>query len=187
MTLSPLNPILADPNTPMTTLTDPIMQTAVLGIPVVPLVTDIFFGILGLTIILIFHGIGINHVIMKFDRRTKLNLNQGQYNRVFFHFYSAFIFIALIHICEIVLWTLYLFGLQLMDNGVQALIFAGSCYTTVGFAADTLPDGWKSLAFFIAFSGLFSLAWTTSAMIGMTNAYKAAWNLKYIRDESSSS
>jgi hypothetical protein len=74
-----------------------------------------------------------------------------------------------------------------MDNGVQALIFAGSCYTTVGFAADTLPDGWKSLAFFIAFSGLFSLAWTTSAMIGMTNAYKAAWNLKYIRDESSSS
>jgi hypothetical protein len=39
------------------------------------------------------------------------------------------------------------------------------------------------LAFFIAFTGLFSLAWTTSVMIGMTNAYKAAWNLKYGRPE----
>jgi hypothetical protein len=167
----------------MSTISSPILQTSVLGIPLIPFVTDIFCGILGLIAILIFHGTCINHVIMKFDKKTKHCLSTGKYKWVYVHFYFAFIYIALIHICEIVLWTFYLFGLRLMDDGVEALIFVGSCYTTVGFASDTLPSGWKSLAFFIAFSGLFSLAWTTSVMIGMTETYKTAWNLRHLRDE----
>ncbi|WP_231970321.1 hypothetical protein [Polynucleobacter necessarius] len=165
----------------------PILETTVLGIPAIPLITDIFFGILGLIIILIFHGSGINHIIMRFERKSNKNLEHGQYNRVFIHFYTSFFFIALVHIFEILLWSLFLLGLGLMNDAVQALLFAGSCYTTVGFVADTLPAGWKSLAFFIAFTGLFSLAWTTSVMIGMTNTYKAAWNLKYGQDDLSSS
>jgi hypothetical protein len=70
-------------------------------------------------------------------------------------------------------------ALGLIDNAIQTLLFVGSCYTTVGFIGDILPEGWKSLACFISFSGLFSIAWTTSGMIGMTNSYKAAWNLKH--------
>lgn len=171
----------------MTTLASPVLETSVLGIPLIPLVTDIFCGILGLLAILVFHGTCINHVIMKFDKKTKYCFSVGKYKSVYFHFYLTFIFIALIHISEIVLWTFYLFALQLVNDGIQALVFVGSCYTTVGFASDTLPVGWKSLAFFIAFSGLFSLAWTTSVMIGMTEAYKTAWNLRHSRDESTES
>jgi hypothetical protein len=158
-----------------------IAQSSILGIPFIPLITDIFFGVLGLIIILIFHGSLINHIIMRFETRTELNLKHGQYNRVFTHFYASFFFIAFVHICEIILWSFFLLGLGLIGDGVQALLFAGSCYTTVGFISDILPPGWKSLAFFIAFTGLFSLAWTTSVMIGMTNTYKTAWNLKYKR------
>jgi hypothetical protein len=66
-----------------------------------------------------------------------------------------------------------------MSQPLEALLFAGSCYTTVGFESDTLKEGWKSFAFFISFSGLFSLAWTTSIMIPMTTTYKKAWNQKY--------
>ena len=66
-----------------------------------------------------------------------------------------------------------------MKDPIDALLFAGSCYTTVGFESDNLLEGWKSFAFFISFSGLFSLAWTTSIMIGMTSTYKNAWDLKY--------
>lgn len=69
--------------------------------------------------------------------------------------------------------------LNLVTNPVDSLMFAGSCYTTVGFEVNILPLGWKSLAFFISFTGLFSLAWTTSIMIGMTDTYKNAWNQKY--------
>lgn len=165
----------------MTTITTSLANVAVLGIPIMPLVKEIFFGIVGLVVVLIFHGSAINHIIMRFEARTEANLKNGQYNWVFTHFYTSFFLIAIVHICEIMLWTFFLVWLGLMTDGVQALLFAGSCYTTVGFVSDVLPVGWKSLAFFIAFTGLFSFAWTTSVMIGMTSAYKAAWSLKYKR------
>ena len=167
----------------MANVLEPVLQVAVLGIPVIPLVTEVFFGVIGLIVILVFHGSCINHIIMRFDIQTNQNHNLAQYNWVFFHFYAAFIFIACVHILEIVIWSVILITLNLIPNGIEALIFAGSCYTTVGFAADTLPSGWKSLAFFIAFTGLFSIAWTTSVMIGMTEAYKKAWRLKHKVDQ----
>jgi hypothetical protein len=179
MTLSPLIQILAGPLMPL--LSPPIVDSTIMGLPVLPLFRDTLFGVLGMTIVLIFHGSGINHLIMRFEKKTDANLELGQYNRVFTHFYATFLFIAIVHICEIVLWCFYLLMLNLVDDPIQALLFAGSCYTTVGFVSDILPPGWKALAFFIAFTGLFSIAWTTSVMIGMTNTYKSAWNLKYGR------
>lgn len=116
---------------------------------------------------------------MRFERVTKRNLIRKQFNRIFFHFYLSFILFAMIHIFEILMWGMFIFRLDLIKNPVDALLFAGSCYTTVGFVDDILPAHWKSLAFFIAFTGLFSLAWTTSIMIGMTTLYKEAWQLKY--------
>ncbi len=142
---------------------------------------DIICGLIGLTIILIFHGSALNHIVMRFERLTKANLALKQYNRIFFHFYVTFIFFALIHISEIFIWSGIIIWLHLIPRTVQSILFAGSCYTTVGFVSDILPTGWKSLSFFIAFTGLFSLAWTTSVMIGMTSLYKEAWNLKYDR------
>lgn len=155
------------------------MKFTLLELPFLVLLPNIGLGILGLTIILIFHGSAINHVLMRFEKLTKANLALVQYNRVFFHFYTAFVFIALIHIIEILIWAIFILRLDLIQNPVDAILFSGSCYTTVGFVTDILPEGWKSLAFFIAFTGLFSLAWTTSIMISMTDAYKNAWNQKY--------
>ena len=159
--------------------TDTITHSVIAGIPLLPLLRDACYGILGLTMVLFFHGSAINFVIMRFERFTNQNLKNKQYNWVFTHFYLSFLFIALIHLSEIVIWSIYITQLNLIDDGIKALMFAGSCYTTVGFIEDILPVGWKSLAFFISFSGLFSIAWTTSVMIGMTNSYKAAWNLKH--------
>lgn len=146
-----------------------------------PLLKEILVGTFFLLIILVYHGSAINKVSMRFDRLTENNLAKKQYNWVFFHFYIAFNSIALIHIFEVLLWAIFLRVLGLMDDTLSAIIFSGSCYTTVGFAPDALPYGWKSLAFFIAFTGLFSLAWTTSAMINMTNVYRQAWRAKYER------
>lgn len=156
------------------------MNTPTPLIPLLPLVIEIFWGTLGLILILVFHGSAINHVIMRFERLSKKNLAAKKYNWVFSHFYTAFIFIALIHIAEIAIWAVFILRMHLMEDGVAALLFSGSCYTTVGFIQDILPVGWKSLAFFISFSGLFSFAWTTSVMIVMTTSYKDAWNLKYV-------
>ena len=163
----------------MSITSDVITQSNLVGIPLLPLIRDILYGVLGLIMVLFFHGGAINYIIIRFERLTNLNLKNKHYSRVFFHFYASFFFIALIHILEIIIWTLYIHSLNLVNDSIQTLMFVGSCYTTVGFEQDILPVGWKSLAFFISFSGLFTMAWTTSVMIGMTNAYKVAWNLKH--------
>jgi hypothetical protein len=144
-----------------------------------PLLKEILIGTALLLMVLIYHGSAINKVTMRFDRLTDNNLANKEYTWVFFHFYCAFISIALIHMFEVLLWAIFLRMLGLINDTLSAVIFSGSCYTTVGFAPDSLPWGWKSLAFFIAFTGLFSLAWTTSAMINMTNIYRQAWRAKY--------
>jgi hypothetical protein len=147
--------------------------------PFLQLLRDAAWGMIGLICILIFHGSAINHVYMRFERLTRFNIKHNQYNCVFFHFYVTFVFLAMFHLVEILFWAFFIIGIGLMKDPINALLFAGSCYTTVGFESDNLLDGWKSFAFFISFSGLFSLAWTTSIMIGMTSAYKNAWDLKY--------
>lgn len=153
--------------------------TAFADFPFALLVRDTAWGIACLIVILMFHGSTINHLYMRFERLTRNNIKLTQYNRVFFHFYATFVFLALIHISEILIWSVFIIGLEIMKTPLAAILFAGSCYTTVGFESDTLINGWKTFAFFISFSGLFSLAWTTSIMIGMTTAYKNAWDQKY--------
>ena len=153
--------------------------TAFADFPFVLLARDTVWGIACLILILMFHGSAINHLFMRFERLTRNNIKLTQYNRVFFHFYATFVFLALIHLLEILLWSVFIIGLGIMQTPLAAILFAGSCYTTVGFESDTLVEGWKTFAFFISLSGLFSLAWTTSIMIGMTAAYKNAWDQKY--------
>ena len=164
-----------------------ISQSSFDGIPLLPLVRDSLYGVLGLLLILLFHGSAINYIMLRFEQLASLSLSKKHYNRVFFHFYFTFFFIALVHMIEILIWTVYVLELHLIQDGIRTLLFVGSCYTTIGFIEDILPNGWKSLAFFISFSGLFSMAWTTSVMIGMTNTFKTAWNMKHRRKDPSAS
>jgi hypothetical protein len=148
------------------------------------LLYDILVGIGGVILILLFHGTLINHVLMRFDNMTSNNLAKKEYRWVFLHFYISFAFVALIHFSEILIWAVIIHQLELLNNVNDAILFAGSCYTTLGLVPDILPDGSKSLAFIIAFSGLFSLAWTTSIMIGMTETYRKAWKIKQVENNS---
>jgi hypothetical protein len=160
------------------------MMAPLIQLPISAILIDVLSGLGFLTVVLMFHGSAINRILVNFDKRTKKYLGLKQYNRVFVIFYISFVLIALIHIVEIFMWSIFMFRLDLIPTPIDALLFAGSCYTTVGFVADILPLGWKSLAFYISFSGLFSLAWTTSVMIGMTNCYKDAWSQKHNLDAS---
>jgi hypothetical protein len=140
---------------------------------------DVLVGLIGLTAILIFHGLSINSILVRFDLYADKALLLKRYDNVFFWFYLSLILIALIHVAEIFFWALGLVAMGLVSSLINGLLFSGSCYTTVGFVDDLLPTGWKSLAFFISFSGVFSLAWTTSVMIHMTTLHKAAWRAKH--------
>lgn len=125
-------------------------------------------------------------VIMYLGRRVvfygallaKRDTKRERFNWVMVWFFLVILGLALSHLVSILLWSIELRAFGLFDSLVDALLFAGSCYTTVGFIPDNLPSGWKMLALFISLSGLFSLALSTAAVISMGPDYRRAWHLK---------
>lgn len=69
-----------------------------------------------------------------------------------------------IHLLHIYIWgySLYLMGIVMPLK--TAILFAGSTYTTVGFADDPLTGTWQLLTTIMATSGLFSFGMSTSIM-----------------------
>jgi hypothetical protein len=62
---------------------------------------------------------------------------------------------------------------------MDAIMFAGSCYTTMGIVTEVMPTGWKFIAIIIALSGLFAIALATSSMINMSTLFRRAWLIKH--------
>ena len=137
-----------------------------------------FLGTIMLLLVMIFHGLIVLQIAKRYEVKSFLYLAEKKYSEVTLCFYISVFCLFLTHIAEIILWGIALYALKLLPNLGQSILFSGSTYTAMGFMEDILPDGWKSLAFFISFSGLFSLAWTTSIMIGMTSTYRETWKLK---------
>lgn len=54
-----------------------------------------------------------------------------------------------------------------MPDIQKALFFSASTYTTLGYGSDIMPQAWNAVTAVIALSGMFSIAWTTSFLIGM--------------------
>jgi hypothetical protein len=77
---------------------------------------------------------------------------------------SALILLAF-HLLQIYIWGMALAWSGAELNVHQAMVFAGSTYTTVGFANDQLPYGWQLVTIIMATSGLFSFGWSTSVML----------------------
>jgi hypothetical protein len=82
-------------------------------------------------------------------------------------FVASVLVMSLVQLTSILIWTVALYTNDLIEDIRLALLFAGSSYTTLGIYSDMLPVGWKSVAFYIAFSGLFSFAIATSSMMSM--------------------
>jgi hypothetical protein len=87
----------------------------------------------------------------------------------------------LTHIAEILIWGIALFVFKLIPGLGQSILFGGSTYTAMGFMEDILPNGWKMLAVIIAFSGMFSFAWTASVMISMTKNFRQAYTKLHMK------
>lgn len=69
-----------------------------------------------------------------------------------------------IHLIHIYVWGYALFLSGIVKPLNTAVIFAGSTYTTVGFANDPLKANWQLLTVIMATSGLFSFGMSTSIM-----------------------
>lgn len=134
-------------------LTETLLHTAPLGLSILVLVLLFTSGVI----------VRIAKNFTKHDRKE----GPREIFWVEFRFIFAILQICVIQILAIVIWTLAVYLPGLAPTLTQAFLFVGSCYTTLGIFSDVLPPIWKSLAFYIAFSGLFSFALTTSVVISM--------------------
>ena len=132
-------------------------------------------GGLMLLVVMVFHGAVLLQIAKRYEVKTFLYLAEKKYSAVATCFYASVFCLFLTHIVEIFLWGIALFALKLVPGLGQSILFSGSTYTAMGFMEDILPDGWKMLAVIIAFSGMFSFAWTASAMISMTKNFRQAY------------
>ena len=132
-------------------------------------------GGLMLLVVMVFHGAVLLQIAKRYEVKTFFYLAEKKYSAVATCFYMSVFCLFLTHIVEIFLWGIALFTLKLVPGLGQSILFSGSTYTAMGFMEDILPDGWKMLAVIIAFSGMFSFAWTASAMISMTKNFRQAY------------
>ncbi|MEI6113060.1 MAG: hypothetical protein WCP99_00700 [Burkholderiales bacterium] len=140
---------------------------------------DILTGVLMLALVLAFHGYWLTRIAFRYELNSRLSFARQRPQLVFVHFYLAVMALALVHVAAVVLWALALTLSGLVTDFSQSVLFSGSCYTTVGFMDNILPVGWKFAAIIITLSGLFSMAWSTSMMISMTDHFREAWIKKH--------
>jgi len=140
-----------------------------------------FFGAVMLLLVMVFHGALLIQIAKRYEVKTFLYLAEKKYSSVALCFYMSVFCLFLTHIAEILIWGIALYVFKLLPALGQSILFSGSTYTAMGFMEDILPDGWKMLAVIIAFSGMFSFAWTASVMISMTKNFRQAYTKLHMR------
>lgn len=146
---------------------------------------ELGFGFLVMAVVFLYLGYFLTRISAVHAIKSRIFTESSQYWLVVFEFIAKITQLALIQIGAIAIWGVALIAEGLAKDPTLAFLFAGSCYTTIGIFSDILPPEWKGLALIIAFSGLFSFAWSTSIMMSMTAIFQEAWknkNEKVLRD-----
>lgn len=139
-------------------------------------------GLVGLIAIMGLNAFFIRRISLHFELASRRHLVNHQYNRVLLSFLLSVVLLALVQLGAIVIWALILRLFDVVGTLHRALLFAGSCYTTIGILSDVASEGWKLLVVFIAVSGIFSFALSTATVLSMTPLYRRAWFAKHARE-----
>jgi len=127
---------------------------------------DAVFGLIFLSIIIVMNSILFIRIFLWFMTASEKRVHPTSFNLIFL-FVTGVLMMSVVQLGSILIWTVALYATGMIEDIRLAMLFSGSCYTTLGIFSDILPKGWQSVAFYIAFSGLFSFAIATSSMISM--------------------
>ncbi len=76
-----------------------------------------------------------------------------------------------LHLVEIVIWSFALTRMGLIVHAYDAIYFCANGYTTLGMGKMDVEEHWHIITPIIAISGLFTFAWTTSALVDVVASY----------------
>ncbi len=85
--------------------------------------------------------------------------------------WSVFLMLAL-HVAEFGIWAYALLYMGLIAHTYDALYFCANAYTTLGYGNVDLGVLWRNLSPIVGISGLFTMAWTTSALVGVVSSHR---------------
>jgi hypothetical protein len=119
-----------------------------------------------LVLIALFHGSGL-HWIQVLQHRGERRLRAERPHLVaaaFLFGWSVFLMLVL-HLVEVVIWALALTQMGLIVKSFDAIYYCANCYTTLGMGKVDVGEHWRIISSIIGISGLFTFAWTTSALV----------------------
>jgi hypothetical protein len=130
-------------------------------------------GAFMLVLLVLLHGAGL-HAILVFRARNERRLRVGRPRLIaalLLFGCSVFLMLAL-HIGEFVIWAFALMSMGLIAQVSDALYFCANAYTTLGYGNVDLGQHWRNIAPIMGISGLFTFAWTTSALVTVVATHR---------------
>lgn len=131
-----------------------------------------------LVFIVMFHGAGLQGVMIAqtrwHDRLEKRPPHLAAASMVFGISVFQMLFLQIL---EILMWAMILWPLGLLKSAHNAIYFCANAYTTLGMGKMELEENWRMISPIMAISGLFTFAWTTSALVDVVNAHRQ-WIVK---------
>jgi hypothetical protein len=126
----------------------------------------------------LFHGSGLHAIMVSQNRmHTRISNRKLSLAGAAFAFgWSVFQMLGL-QIVEILIWAIILWQLGLLKNAHNAIYFCANAYTTLGMGKMELEESWRLISPIIGISGLFTFAWTTSALVDVVTAHRQ-WIVK---------
>ena len=134
----------------------------------------IIFSGLALFLMLLFHATYMFIVSRQYENSTDSLIAKKYFGLVPLAFYVAAFVLTISHLIEIFIWGYVLSWAGLISNTHQAMLFAGSTYTTVGFGANPLPLNWDLVMVVIALNGMVAFGWSISVLFGMAQVVTLA-------------
>jgi hypothetical protein len=125
-------------------------------------------GALVLVILVLLHGAGLHQVLVQ-QKRGERRLRLGRPHLVaasLLFGWSVFLMLSL-HIVEIMIWAFVITHMGLVVRAYDSIYFCANAYTTLGYGNVDLGVHWRNISPIIGISGLFTFAWTTSALVGV--------------------
>jgi hypothetical protein len=139
----------------LTRIPDELKPIAALGI-----------GTFVLVFLALFHGAGLHRILLQNRRgERRIRLDRPHIIAASFLFgWSVFLMLDL-HLAEILIWAFALNQLGLIVHAYDAIYFCANGYTTLGMGKVDVGEHWRIISPIIGISGLFTFAWTTSALV----------------------
>ena len=130
----------------------------------------LILGTITILLCLIVQALFVMLVTAKFKNGVRQLVNGDRWMLAQAVFFAGILLLLFSHLVQIYIWGLSLTIFDIIPSQHQAMVFAGSSYTTVGFVTDPLPVHWQLMTVIMAASGFFSFGWSTAVMFLLSQA-----------------